>query len=237
MSKRFPTTGTRLHGSVGTGITNPNFIEQFGFFVGSFIGNPALKPETSLGWDFGVEQSFWNGQLIGDVTYFATDFEDKITLVTPPGGAFISTPVNVPGVSPRRGVEVTARLTPVNWFSLAASYTYTDARLADGTPEIRRPKHAASGSATVRFAEGRGRATVNVVYNGTMPDSWFKFPIATVQLAAYTTVGGIISYDVTKNATVYVRGENILNARYEEIFSIRAPHAVVLAGLKLRTDD
>jgi vitamin B12 transporter len=234
-SQRLPTTGTRLHGSVGTGITNPNFIEQFGFFPSLFIGNPALKPERSMGWDIGIEQSFWDGRLIGDVTYFATDFEDKITLVSTP--TFISTPINFPGTSPRRGVEVTARLNPVPWLSLMASYTYTDARLADSTPEIRRPKHAAAGSATVRFAEGRGRATVNVVYNGTMPDSWFKFPVETVQLAAYTTVGGIISYDVTKNATVYVRGENIFNARYEEIFSVRAPHALVLAGLRLRTDD
>jgi vitamin B12 transporter len=233
-SQRFPTTGTRLHGSVGTGITNPNFIEQFGFFVGTFIGNPSLQPERSLGWDFGVEQSFWDGRLVADVTYFATDFEDKITFGTA-GGGFIATPINVPGVSPRRGVEVSARLTPVNWFTLTASYTYTDARLADGTPEIRRPRHSASGSATARFLDGRGRATVNVVYNGRMPDSWFKFPIETVMLGAYTTVGGIIEYDLAPYATVYVRGENVFSARYEEVFSHRAPGAIVLVGLKLRT--
>jgi vitamin B12 transporter len=235
-SQRFPTTGTRLHGSVGTGITNPNFIEQFGFFVGTFIGNPTLKPERSLGWDFGVEQSFWNGRLVTDVTYFSTDFEDKITFATA-GGGFIATPVNISGVSPRRGVEVSVRVTPENWLSFLATYTYTDARLADGTPEIRRPRHAASASATAKFAAGRGRATVTVVYNGTMPDSWFKFPITPVELASYTTVGGIIEYDVTKHATVYVRGENVFNARYEEVFSYRAPGAVVLAGLKLRTGN
>jgi vitamin B12 transporter len=67
-SQRIRETGTRLHGSVGTGITNPNFIEQFGFFVGTFIGNPSLKPEQSLGWDAGIEQSFWGGRLVTDVT-------------------------------------------------------------------------------------------------------------------------------------------------------------------------
>jgi len=235
-SQRFRSTGTRLHGSIGTGITNPNFIEQFGFFIGTFIGNPTLKPERSIGWDFGVEQSFWDGRLVADVTYFGTDFEDKITFGTA-GGGFIATPINVPGVSPRRGVEVTARLTPENWISFLASYTYTDARLATGASEIRRPRHAASASATVRFAEGRGRATVNLVYNGKMPDSWFRFPITAVELSAYTTLGGIIEYDVTRNATVYVRAENVFNARYEEVFSYRAPGSVVLAGLKLRTGD
>ncbi|MPZ56424.1 MAG: TonB-dependent receptor plug domain-containing protein [Rhizobiales bacterium] len=233
-SQRFPSTRTRLHGSVGTGITNPNFIEQFGFFVGTFIGNPALRPERSIGWDFGVEQSFWGGRLITDVTYFGADFEDKITFGTA-GGGFIATPINVPGVSPRRGVEVSARVTPVNWFTLTAAYTYTDARLADGTREIRRPEHAASGSATVRFLGGRGRATVNVVYNGKMADSWFRFPITPVELEAYTTVGGIIEYDVAPYATAFVRAENVFNARYEEVFSYRAPGSIVLVGLKLRT--
>src|SRR5690606_4770726 len=33
---------TRVRASVGTGITNPGFFELFGFFPGSFVGNPAL---------------------------------------------------------------------------------------------------------------------------------------------------------------------------------------------------
>jgi vitamin B12 transporter len=70
-----------------------------------------------------------------------------------------------------------------------------------------------------------------------MPDTWFRFPLTPVELGAYTTLGGVIEYDVTKNATVYVRGENIFNEQYEEVFSTRAPGAVVLAGLKLRTGD
>ncbi len=45
-AQRIASTGTRLHGSVGTGITNPTFIEQFGFFVGTFRGNPNLGPSN-----------------------------------------------------------------------------------------------------------------------------------------------------------------------------------------------
>ena len=232
-NQRIAPTVTRLHGSIGTGVTNPTFTEQFGFFVGSFIGNPDLKPESSLGWDVGVEQAFLGGRLITDVTYFATDFEDKITLVTA-GGGFISTPVNVEGISPRRGVEVTAKVTPVDWLILAGTYTYTDARLADGTPEIRRPRNAASGSATVSFAEGRGRATARFVYNGTMPDTWFKFPLTPVTLDAYTIVGGTIEYDVVPWATAYVRLENVFNDQYEAVFSYRAPGAAIYGGVKGR---
>jgi vitamin B12 transporter len=229
-------TGARLHGSAGTGVTNPTFIEQYGFFPALFRGNPALKPERSLGWDLGVEQSVWNGRLVADVTYFASDFEDKITLVTIPGSGFISTPVNVAGVSPRRGVEVQVRAEPIEWLTLGATYTYTDARLADGTPEIRRPRHAASATATARFADGRARASVTFVYNGAMPDSWFKFPIETVILPAYTLVSGQISYDVTPWATAFVRADNVFDERYEEVFSYRAPPFAAYAGLRVRFD-
>lgn len=234
-SERLP-TGTRLHASAGTGVTNPTFIEQFGFFLGSFIGNPTLRPERSLGWDAGVEQTWLNGKVVTDVTYFASDFEDKINLVTA-GGGFIATPVNVPGISPRRGIETSVKVNPVDWLTIAANYTYTDARLADGTPEVRRPRHAASGTATVKFLDGRARATVNVVYNGAMPDTWFKFPLVPVNLQSYTLVGGIISYDVTKWATAYVRAENVFNAQYEEVFSYRAPGFGAYAGLKMRLGD
>jgi vitamin B12 transporter len=228
LSQRLP-MAARLHASVGTGITDPTFIEQFGFFPGSFIGNPSLRPERSLGWDVGIERTFFGGRFVADVTYFASDFEDKIVLV-----GFPTTPMNVPGISPRRGVEVTAKLVPVEWLAIAAAYTYTDARLADGTPEIRRPRHSGSASATAQFAGGRGRATVNVVYNGEMPDSWFRFPVTPVTLAAYTVVGAIISYDLTPTTTVFVRAENIFDVDYENIFSYRAPGFAAYAGIRVR---
>jgi vitamin B12 transporter len=218
---------------VGTGATNPTFTEQYGFFVGSFIGNPDLKPERSLGWDAGVEQAFFERRLIVHVTYFASRFQDKIVSQSV-GGGFLFTVVNEEGTSPRNGVEITVKAEPTNWLSLAGSYTYTDARLADGTPEVRRPKHAASGSATVNFPDGRTRLTANAVYNGTMPDTWFRFPLTPVTLDAYTTVGGILSYDLTPNATAYVRAENIFDAKYEEVFSYRAPGFAVYGGLRAK---
>ena len=102
--------------------------------------------------------------------------------------------------------------------------------------EIRRPRHAASGTATVLFDGGRGKAVANVIYNGKMPDTVFKFPTESVSLNAYTLVAGQISYDTTPWSTVYIRAENIFDRRYEEVFSYRAPGAAVYAGLKIRSN-
>jgi vitamin B12 transporter len=231
LSKRFPSAGTRLHASIGTGVTNPTFTEQYGFFVGSFIGNPDLRPERSLGWDAGVEQALFDRRLVVDATYFASEFQDKIITVSA-GGGFLSTVVNEEGTSPRHGVEISVKAAPADWLSLSGTYTYTIAKLADGTPEIRRPKHSGSGSATVNLPDRRTHLTVNVIYNGAMPDTWFRFPLTPVTLEAYTTVGGILSYDLTPTTTAYLRAENVFNAHYEEVFSYRAPGFAAYAGLR-----
>jgi vitamin B12 transporter len=51
-----PETGSRLHASIGTGFRAPSLAENLFAF-----GNPNLAPETSKGWDYGLEQSLWTG--------------------------------------------------------------------------------------------------------------------------------------------------------------------------------
>jgi vitamin B12 transporter len=55
-----------------------------------------------------------------------------------------------------------------------------------------------------------------------------------VTLAAYTVVGGTISYDVTPMTTLFVRAENIFDSDYQNIFSYRAPGFAAYAGVKTR---
>jgi vitamin B12 transporter len=234
LSQRLGPTGARLHSSIGRGVTNPSFIEQFGFVTTRFVPNPNLVPESSIGWDAGWEQTLWDGRVVVDVTYFNSRLEQEIVSVSLP--SFRSSVRNLDGVSTRQGVETTAKFRPFDWLTLSATYTYTDARDDKGMPEIRRPPHAGSASATVLFADGRGKATVNVIYNGRTPDTIFTFPSQPVTLPAYTLVGGIVSYDLTPWATLYVRGENVFGTRYEDVYSYRAPGAAVYAGLKLKTN-
>jgi vitamin B12 transporter len=234
ISQKLGMTGARLHSSIGRGVTNPSFIEQFGFLTSTFVPNPNLVPESSIGWDAGWEQQFWNGRVLFDVTYFNSRLQNEIVLKSLP--TFQSTVDNLAGTSSRQGVEVTGKFRPVDWLTLAGTYTFTDARDDKGLPEIRRPPHAASGSATVLFLDGRGKATVNVIYNGQMPDTIFTFPSQSTTLNAYTLVGGMISYDTTPWSTVYVRAENVFNQRYEEVYSYRSPGAAVYAGVKVRTN-
>ncbi|MGE0212883.1 MAG: TonB-dependent receptor [Parvibaculaceae bacterium] len=216
-----PSAGTRLHSSVGTGVTNPTFFEQFGFIPAFFQGNPNLKPERSFGWDVGVEQKFFDGLLVGDVTYFNQDLEDEIQSIF--AGGF-TTPINLDGTSKRQGVEVSLTAYPLEGLTLYASYTYTDAKEPSGLIEVRRPKHAASVYAGYTFLDGRANVFADLVYNGRMDDLEFvnATPRTRVTLDEFVllNVGG--SYKLTEQAKLYARVENLLDQRYQEVFSYNA---------------
>jgi vitamin B12 transporter len=231
-------TGTRLHASIGKGVTNPTFIEQFGFFA-NFIGNPTLRPESSIGWDAGVEQRWFGGRLLTDVTVFRANIADAI-IRTP---SF--TIINLPFQTTRQGVEVSATARPTDWLRLVASYTYTDTRSAElvgivyvAKEAVRRPRHAASLSATATLPDDKTKITLTVAHNGSMRDTFFG-PAGSndVRLGAYTLVGAQISHDLTRNATIYLRGENLFGQRFQEVYGYQGPSAAVYGGLRVRFGD
>lgn len=223
-------TGTRLHSSAGTGITLPTFFQQFGFNL-TFVGNPNLKPETSLGWDFGIEQTFMNGLFVADITYFSIDADNAI-------GGFGNTAINRPGVSERRGVEFTAKYNPFAWLTFESTYTYTHAETPARLEEIRRPKHAGTFAAIFSLPDNKTKASVIVVQNGSMKDDAFiGFPATRVTLDSYTLVNAIVTYQATPTTQFYIRGENLLNERYEEIFSYRSPGTTGFIGMRMKLGE
>jgi vitamin B12 transporter len=118
-------TSTRVHGSFGTGFRAPSINELFG----PFGANPNLQPETSTGFDVGIEQSFLGGRLFADVTYFDLKIDDLIGYVCPDpaidpfceNGGYNQ----ISGTSTSRGVEAAISYRFSERFTLGGSYTYT----------------------------------------------------------------------------------------------------------------
>ena len=110
---------------------------------GTFGGNAALKPETSFGYDVGVEHSLFNGAVTGGVTWFQNNIRNLI--VSGPAPAFKL--MNV-GRARTDGVESFIAWKATETLTFRADYTYTDA-LDAGTKLalLRRPRHKASVNA------------------------------------------------------------------------------------------
>ena len=112
----------------GRAFRTPNFSELFGSNFTS--PSPNLTPETSTGWDLGIEKEFGSSQNRRlSLTWFENDIEDTIQTV------FFGSAFNVPGKTKASGLEAA-----LSWgfenpdVELRAAYTYLDRSLS-GLPE------------------------------------------------------------------------------------------------------
>lgn len=246
-SWKLPAASLRLHGSYGTGQKSPTFFERFGFTPDTFVGNPDLEPEESTGWDAGVERRWLGERVVTDLTYFRADLDDEINGFYCPPPAFACTAVNEPGKSRRKGVELAVDAALTARWTVAASYTYTDARQSEARPdgslgevrEVRRPQHSAALGLTGRWLGGRLVAHAAASYAGERQDDSFLLSppyVARVTLDDYTLVNLAASYAVTQQVTVYGRIENALDEDYEDVYGFATPGAGVFAGIRVSLD-
>jgi vitamin B12 transporter len=232
-------SGSKLHGSVGTGIKNPGFFEQFGFVPGppAFDPNPNLRPEKSNGWDVGYEQKFFANRLVMDLTYFSSVLTDEIALVPSPTMPGATTVINQTGKSNRQGIEFSAKAALREDLTMTAAYTWLDSTDPSGNVEVRRPRQIASLVFDYLLPARRGNVNLNIQYNGEMEDFDFStFPATRRTLDAYTLVNLAGAYNIDKRVQLFARIENLLDQDYEEVWSARSPGIGFFAGVRVNAE-
>jgi vitamin B12 transporter len=225
---------TRLRAAAGSGVKNPGFFELFGFVDGRFIGNDALRPEKSTGWEVGIDQDLGDSARLS-VTWFDSELEGEIFTTFPPP-TFIATPANRTTTSEQRGVEVAlnARFGP-QW-SLDAAYSYLDAE-ENGREEVRRARHIASMALTWEASGDAASATLVVRHNGASLDDAFTDPSfvpVRVTLDDYTLVGLNARARLADGIAAFARIENLLDEDYEQVFSFVSPGRSAVVGVEAR---
>lgn len=176
----FRSSGTKIRGHVGNGYRAPSLFERFGtsfdsFFGYSTYGDPRLKPDRSIAFDAGIDQTLYKNRLRASATYFYTqlqqviifDFSGLINFATDPFGRFGGYLNTNGGIA--RGAELSLMATPTRSLNLSAAYTYTKAQQrTQQVPGTRRalviPVHQFSLVATQRF--GR-RFLVNLDFSAS----------------------------------------------------------------------
>ncbi len=233
----------RLRGSIGTGSKAPTFTERYGYFEDFFIGNPDLKPESSQGWEMGIDTNWQNNRHNLSVTYFNQDLQDEIDGFVFDPETFLFTAKNKSTDSKRQGVEIVFDTRLGTAWSVGASYTYTDATETDASGqsvrEVRRPKHMASLTANHYFADERGNLNLNLNYSGKQLDNFFNpatFSLDRVEIPAYTVVDLAGSWRLTPSLDLTARVSNLLDEEYEEILGFVRPGRAIYAGLRGRFD-
>lgn len=206
--------------------------------------NPALAPERMKGAELGIDLTPAQG-----VSLRATAFTNKLTDAignvtlaqgpgTFPGVGFVAGAyrqrVNIDAVR-SNGIELDARIERGDW-RLAASYAYSDARISgsgraaalDGLRPAQVPAHTASGtlgwrglSTTLRYVSAQ-----------------FEDDSNSRRLNDAVTLDAVAVVPVTGRMSVFVRGENVTDARVETAISAtgvieRAAPRTIWIGLRL----
>jgi outer membrane receptor protein involved in Fe transport len=237
--------GTRLHASVGTGIRPPD-----GFNL-AFTDNPHLKPETSTSFDVGLEQRFFEGKAVLDLTYFNNDFKNQIVTL---GGSLTNLSTFVSdnlGNSRARGGEASFHFHPIRSLQMSVEYTRDNtevlslngssmvlAPLQVGLPLFRRPRN--SGAYNLTWRHGKLMLNTNAYIRGQEMDTEpndgtyacsFGLPCLFTN-KGYVRVDGGFSYRLPYGVEIYGRLDNILDKKYEEVFGYPSMPFNFLAGVR-----
>ncbi|KZL02521.1 MULTISPECIES: TonB-dependent receptor [unclassified Pseudovibrio] len=203
--------GTRFRSSIGNGFRAPALNELFG----KWGPNPDLKPETSVSFDAGVDQEFFDGKLRFGATYFHILTEDLIKYR-------VNQYVQINGMSRSQGAELSANWDVLDNLSFNAAYTYTWAVGPDKKRLVRVPLHDVNVGATYKPVDVL-TLNLNTSYVSGIEDDG--------ELDDFVLVNAKAAYQYTENLTFHVRGENLLDQDYERIKDYQTPGLSVYAGL------
>jgi vitamin B12 transporter len=220
--------GAVLRASWGEGFKAPTLYQLF-----SAYGNPGLRPETSQGWDAGVEQQWKDGRIRVSAIYFERDTRQLIAFLNcpDPGNLICSAPGHLPfgyyqnaALARSSGVELQASLVISPLVDLKGNFTRANSRdRSPGSPDfglqlLRRPRQILNASVNLHLA-AQVTATVAARHVSSSPEMDFDaFPARRIALEPYTLVDLRLSLEAGNHWRIAGRIENLFDRSYETVY-------------------
>lgn len=187
-----------------------------------------LKPETSRGWELGIEFNRYQTIYL-EAVYFNQRVEDAITFDLENWSGYLQDT----GRSRSRGFELSARRFIGAQWQLNTNYTFNQATQADGRERLRRPRHLAN--AGVSYFGMDQRLTLNAylrMSRGSVDEAdGVRAPLDNLLVL---DVSG--SYQLNDWFSVYARVENLSDREYQEVLGYRTSARAAYLGVKLSLD-
>jgi vitamin B12 transporter len=224
-----PQLGSHIKASYGTAFLAPSLYDRYGVDSAGYIGNPALRPESSHGYEIGWVTDLAPAASIA-ATYFHTNLRNLIETEFYP----VYTSVNV-AAARLEGVETSLNFRLAPWLAADLTYTYTDARNTQtGQLLLRRPYNTASATLTLNPIPALTIVPqllligpdIDALYNN---EGYFT--------ADGQKRGGVLlnlnaTYQLTRGWRLFAWAKNIADSHYEPASGYAAPGTSVLAGIR-----
>ncbi|MEI6847809.1 MAG: TonB-dependent receptor [Chlorobiaceae bacterium] len=214
---------TLVKASYGTGFLAPSLYQLY-----SEYGSKTLKPETSTGWDAGIEHHLRDNLRAG-FTWFSSVYDKRIDfdMVTWKYS-------QVAGESKSRGIESFLEWRPLEVLQIAGNYTHNKTEDPYGVQLVRRPENKGGLS-------GKYRIGKSASFCATMQWVGERTEVTTAKDINGNSVGKLPDYfllnlagacNLTENVELYGRIDNVLNKWYEEAWGYATAGRSAYAGIK-----
>lgn len=215
-------SGTRLKGSLGTGFKAPSLFQLY-----SIYGSRQLEPETSVGWDAGVEQDLVDKRMTLGVTYFENYWKNMIDY------DFATSGYNNISEAMSRGIENFVVFRPNEQVDIRAAYTYTETENeTTGDPLLRRPRNKAGVDVTYSGIRDL-RVTTSFQYVGVRKDQDFAtWPTSQVNLDDYTLLNLAAAYTLNEHWEIFGRVNNLFDTEYQEVLGYGTMGVAAYGGVR-----
>jgi vitamin B12 transporter len=234
---------THFKAAYGTAFRAPSLFDRYGVDSYGYVGNPTLRPERSEGWEAGFTTDVLpvRGRNLASfgATWFDTRVRDLIVTAFSP----VYTAVNA-GSARMQGAELELTLRPFETLTLNAAYTFTDAQNLDtGARLLRRPQSTASFTALAKPLPGLTIAP-ELLFTGAFSDYLIGNDGSSVTDSYGNSVIGTsgqglilnltVTYEVMPGVTVFAKGRNLTDSRFEPVNGYQTPGPSFLAGTRVR---
>jgi vitamin B12 transporter len=236
------TDALKLRAQVAQGFVMPS-ADQLAYDMFSFgrrtVGNPDLDPETSLTWEGGVD--YTKSGLSGALTWFSTDFDDKIVSKNLPDNITSFTNLGSASIS---GIEAALSYdigVPLGWSWEVRPFidmTWLTRYEDDATGEDLTYISDRTLSTGLSFADGAGLSgRVNFTYTGPQQVDDWEETYKVVTLDSFVVTDLSLSYRFLRSekyGDYTIRGElrNLFDEDYAYVKGYPMPGRSIWAGLR-----
>lgn len=222
-------TDTRLRGSYGTGFKAPTANQLYGQSVSSFgvfTGNPALKPETSKGWEIGADQPLTALNMRAGVTYYLNRITDLIVFTDNFATLENKDSVDTGGVEAYLQWDATERL------SARLDYAHTRAQDRISGEELRRrPLNKATLELDYQATAKLGLHAETIYVDRRYDTDAVAF--TRILRPSYTLTALAAQYQIDPQWQYFLRVNNLFDRDYEEPDGFEQPGRGFFTGVKL----
>lgn len=210
-----------LRASVGRSFKAPSAIQTSGEPINHIVqwvfANPDLTPETSVTWQVGVEQGFFDRRLKLSATYYHMDVQDMINYAST-GDTYLGLPVmTYENLEEARiqGVEATADFSIMEGLDFHLNYAYTDAKNKETDERLNdTPEHSFGAVLDYINKPHRFGGAMSLTYTSDQRNLVFS-PGASEQTEAFTSIGFNVWKTLFKNTRLKLEVDNLLDEDLE----------------------